>query len=501
MSASNKIIGGIFWTTLNSLIGAVYSFFSVPILLVHYGKQQYGLIGIALSVNVYLKLMDMGFASGNVKFFSEWIAKKELDKVNKLFQSSLVFYGAIGILNAVLLAIVGHYSMDIFHLSLAESIVLKNMFYVLMISAFFGWISTLLDQFLRANEIIGWEQRLIIISKLFQILFLYLTIKLDYSIITFFALTTLSALIVLPFSLYKIKTLPYNVILYPNYYNEVFNGVLKYSLQIFSFGIFQFSAVYLRPLIVSIQSNVEAVADYRIMEGFANIIMLAGTSFFSVIFPLASKARALGDTHKEKQIAYDATKYITTFISLVIFSFVLISNLLIVLYVGNKYQHLVLWLNLWALTLLGTHNSALSSLVLSSNNLKPIVYISAFSTVTSLILAWYLTPIFNVGGVVLSYMYYNLSQLTFYYTYYYKHKLGLDTKYLLFNNVLKPVLCIGACCLLTSQAFNFVDISNNYLLILLKLIVFFIVTLLAIYLVVLNKSDLLFINKIFKIKK
>lgn len=501
MSASNKIIGGIFWTTLNSLIGAVYSFFSVPILLVHYGKQQYGLIGIALSVNVYLKLMDMGFASGNVKFFSEWIAKKELDKVNKLFQSSLVFYGSIGILNAVLLAVVAHYSMDIFHLSLAESIILKNMFYVLMISAFFGWISTLLDQFLRANEIIGWEQRLIIISKLFQILFLYLTIRLDYSIITFFALTTLSALIVLPFSLYKIKTLPYNVILYPNYYSEVFNGVLKYSLQIFSFGIFQFSAVYLRPLIVSIQSNVEAVADYRIMEGFANIIMLAGTSFFSVIFPLASKARALGDTYKEKQIAYDATKYITTFISLVVFSFVLISNLLIVLYVGNKYLHLVLWLNLWALTLLGTHNSALSSLVLSSNNLKPIVYISAFSTVTSLILAWYLTPIFNVGGVVLSYMYYNLSQLTFYYTYYYKHKLGLDTKYLLFNNVLKPILCIGACCLCTFQAFSFVDISNYYLLILFKLIIFFIVSLLTIYFVVLNKSDLLFINKIFKIKK
>ncbi len=501
MSASKKIIGGIFWTTLNSVVGAVYSFFSVPILLVHYGKQQYGLIGIAMSVNVYLKLMDMGFASGNVKFFSEWIARKQLDKVNKLFQSSLVFYAAVGILNVLLLAVVAHFSMKLFHLSVYETSILKNMFYVLMISAFFGWISTLLDQFLRSNEIIGWEQRLLIISKLFQVFFLFLTIKLDYSIVTFFALTTLSALIVLPFSFYKIKTLPYDVTFYPLYHKDVFNGVLKYSLQIFSFGIFQFSAVYLRPLIVSIQANVEAVADYRIMEGFANIIMLAGTSFFSVIFPIASKVKAIGDTLKEKQIAYDATKYITTFLSLVIFSFILISDLLLQLYVGNKFLHLVLWLNLWALTLLGTHNSALSSLVLSSNNLKPIVYISAFSTVTSLTMAWYITPIYNVGGVVLSYIYYNLSQLTFYYAYYYKRKLGLNTSYLLFGNVLKPIICVGTCCLCIVYAFKFFHFSNSYFLIGYKLTSFFIVSSLTIYIFVLNKSDLSFINKILKVKE
>lgn len=500
VSTSKIIISGIFWTTLNSLIGALYSFVSVPILLIHYGKQQYGLIGIALSVNVYLKLMDMGFASGNVKFFSEWIAKKELDKVNKLFQSSLVFYGFIGILNAILLFVIAQFAMDIFNLSVSEGLILRNMFYVLMISAFFGWISNLLDQFLRANEIIGWEQRLIILSKILQIIFLFFTLRFNFSLLTFFSLTTFSTLIVLPFSIYKIKSLSYTISLLPRYNYEIFSKVLRYSLQIFTFGVFQFSAVYLRPIIVSIQSNVESVADYRIMDGFANIIMLAGTSFFSVIFPLASKARAMGEFDKEKKIAYDATKYITIFISLVIFSFILISKYLIVLYVGKEYLHLVLWLNIWALTLLATHNSALSSLVLTSNNLQPIVYISAFSTITSLILAWHLTPLFNVGGVVLSYLYYNLSQLSFYYFFYYKHKLALDTSNLFLNYVFRPIFFVSICYLFTFFIFNFFILENTYLLISLKLFTFFLLSLLMIYFFVLNNSDFLFFKKIFKIK-
>ena len=75
MGSSNKIAKGVFWTTLLNIVNGIYGFISVPILIAYFGKADYGLIGLAMSVNVYLRLMDLGFNSTNVRFFSNWLAK------------------------------------------------------------------------------------------------------------------------------------------------------------------------------------------------------------------------------------------------------------------------------------------------------------------------------------------------------------------------------------------------------------------------------------------
>ena len=58
MGSSKKIAQGIFWTTFFNLVNGVYGFISVPILITYFGKSDYGLIGIAISTNIYLRLMD-----------------------------------------------------------------------------------------------------------------------------------------------------------------------------------------------------------------------------------------------------------------------------------------------------------------------------------------------------------------------------------------------------------------------------------------------------------
>ena len=80
MGSERKIASGVFWTTLVNIVNGVYGFISVPILLACYGKSDYGLIALAMSVNVYLRLMDLGFNSTNVRFFSNWLAKKDTGK-------------------------------------------------------------------------------------------------------------------------------------------------------------------------------------------------------------------------------------------------------------------------------------------------------------------------------------------------------------------------------------------------------------------------------------
>ena len=117
MGSSQKIAKGFAWTTIVNIINGIYGFISVPILIAYFGKSDYGLIGLAMSINVYLRLMDMGLSSTNVRFFSNWIAKKEYEKTDNLFQTSLSFYGIVGLLNAIVLLVVSLFSQQIFNLN------------------------------------------------------------------------------------------------------------------------------------------------------------------------------------------------------------------------------------------------------------------------------------------------------------------------------------------------------------------------------------------------
>ena len=96
MGSSQKIVRGVVWSTIVNIVNAIYGFIAVPILIRYFGKAEYGLIGLAMSVNVYMRLMDMGFNSTNVRFFSTWLTEKNHVRLLKGFQTSLSFYGVIG---------------------------------------------------------------------------------------------------------------------------------------------------------------------------------------------------------------------------------------------------------------------------------------------------------------------------------------------------------------------------------------------------------------------
>ena len=72
MSTINKIADGVIWTIASKFISAAYSFVAVPILIGLYGKADYGLIGLALSINIYMTLLDLGFSNTNLRYFSNY---------------------------------------------------------------------------------------------------------------------------------------------------------------------------------------------------------------------------------------------------------------------------------------------------------------------------------------------------------------------------------------------------------------------------------------------
>lgn len=492
MGSEQKIVKGVVWSTLTNIVNAIYGFISVPILINYFGKAEYGLIGLAMSVNVYMNLMDMGFNSTNVRFFSNWLAQKNYDRLLKGFQTSLSFYGLIGIINVIVLLIIAFFSDNIFNVTPQQDAILKNLFYILALSAFCQWFSSCFDQLIKATENVAWIQKRTLFTKVLMVIVLFATIWIHLSIELYYFLTCMAALSIVPMSINKIKKETPFIIFKLKLDKLALKEMLPYCMNIFSFSIFQFSFYNLRPVFLGIQGSVESVADYRILNGIINIVTMLGGAFIGILLPSTSKVIANHDKNAYYRIAYDGTKYISILICFCCFGMMSIGTEVLTLYVGESYLYLIPWLNLWLLCTLGTHNQAISSLILASNDIRAISYSTAAASIIGLLAAWFFIPYYEIGGVCIAFAIYTLIQLLFYYIYYWPYKMGINSLKVL-KNCFIPYVILG---ISLYYIVNHIPISLPTIYKFFVKGVIFSILYLSILWFIINKADKAFIKRI-----
>lgn len=494
MASSRKIFDGIAWGVVYNIINAVYGFVSVPLLINYFGKAEYGLIGLAMSVNVYMQLMDMGLNTTNVRFFSAWLAQKKDAKVKIGFSTNLFFYGIVGLINAAVLLCVAFFSDSIFNLTPEQNVIIKHLFYILAISAVISWYSSSFDQLISATENVGWIRRRAFIPKTIQIIFLVLTLIFHFNIETYFLFTVFSLFAILPLSIKKIKTLLPYISFLPKWNKDVFREILPYSLNIFSFSIFQFSFNNLRPVFLGMQGSPEMVTDYTVMGGIIGIITMVSGSFLGALIPSSSKVVATHDTNKYYQIAYDGVKYVSFLISLLVFGLLSIATDLICLYVGKDFLYLVPWLSLWAILELASHREPISSLILAGTNIKPLTISSIIASISGLVVTWFAIPKFHAGGAILGLLAFTLVNQVFYYTYYWPRILKIDSLRVLTKSF-GPYVVIGVVGFIITY---FTPSLQNHLINLLRAGIEFSLIYLVLALMTLNKKDKEFLMRLVK---
>lgn len=498
MGSSKKIVSGVIWSTIVNVVNAVYGFIAVPILINHFGKAEYGLIGLAMSVNVYMNLMDMGFNSTNVRFFSTWLAQNKHEQLLKGFQTSLSFYSVIGLINAVVLLIVAYFSNEIFNVTPFQDVILKHLFYILAVSAFCQWFSSCFDQIIKATENVAWIQKRTLVTKILMIIVLVATVMLDFSIELYFILTCLAQLAIVPLSIGMIKKqIPYISFL-PRWDKQAFMEMLPYCMNIFSFSLFQFSFYNLRPIFLGVEGTVESVADYRILNGIIGIVSMFAGAFMGVLLP--STAKIIAEHNKEAyyKIAYDGTKYISIMLCFCCFGMMTVGSEILTLYVGKSYLYLIPWFNLWLLCTLGMHNQAISSLILAGDDIRAISYSSVIASVVGLLLSWFLIPSYQIGGVCIAFAVYMIIQMLFYYLYYWPVKMKINSLKVLSCDFL-PYMLVGLLVYWIVDNYCYF-VSNIMLLFFIKGILFSILFILICNFL-LTKQDKDFLKSIVKRKK
>lgn len=460
MSRTKYIVSGVSWTVIQNVVNILYGIVCVPFLINYFGKDEYGLIGLALSVNVYIHLFDMGMTNSNVRFFSEYIAIGNQEKLQKLFSLTHLFYTIIGIFNTVILFGLSFCVDVLFKVTPEQAITLRNLLWILALNATFSWISICFDQLLRANELIDWIKKRLIILKVLQFVVLLSTILFHFSIEVYFFGYIFMATVILPLTVIKAKKIMPSLILNWRFDKEVFQTVFPYAFGIFSFSIFHFMAFNFRPLFLGGMAGPGAVAEFNIMYTITQVVTILSGSFMQVLLPVVTKMKVKSEGQAINRIIFTGTKYANILLSVLIVLLIINSQDLLNLYVGSEYIMLSPWLVLWLLTLLLSHRNVMTALVFTEKKIKSVAVMGAVAMCLALICYVTLIPRYGVGGVVIGFTVHELTHALFYYFYFLPRKFRIDTKTVFLRAVLPVWLGLGIAGIIVYYGFHFFSLDT-----------------------------------------
>lgn len=443
MGSAKKAFSGMIWSVAVNVVSALYGFIATPLLIRYFGKADYGLIALATSVNGYMALMDLGLSSTNVRFFANWMAKGEKERVKKLMQTCTAFYGCIGIINALVLAVVLIFSDSIFHVNVEQGIILKKLLGILCVLAVINWYTSCYNQIISATENVAWVQKRTLCTKLLMTAVVILTLVLKFSIVEYYIGVSLAGLAMLPATIMKIrKETPYINFL-AKFDKAVFKEILPYSLGVFSFGFFQFTYNHSKVIILGMQGTLASITSYGVIIAISSLVSMVGGVFIQALLPASSRIVATGDQQAFDNVAYRGTHFVTMVLTFCAFGLMTIAKDLVKVYVGDSFLDILPWLYISLLLTITGNVSCISSLILGGSNVKPLAYSSAVASIAAILTYWFSVPYFQVGGIILGMVVYNAIQQIFYYTIYWPKALGINSKRIFFKTDI-PFILIGS---------------------------------------------------------
>ena len=430
------------WGVVAKLLDAGIKFLTIPFLLRYFGKENYGLLTLAIATNAYMTLFDMGVNTGAVKFFSQWIASGKYDLLHRVAQTNITFYLGVSFINSIVLVALGTWGESIFQVTPEQFVTFRYLLYILAIFSIVQWINSVFNQLLIADERIAFIQQIGSIRSILGLILVGVTVLFKWPLVHYFFVYVSIDILVVMSCLVLCKKRDLIVSVWPAFYWKEFSIVFKYGLAILAMSLFQYTATQSRPLILGIFSNsgIGILSEYRVIEVFPVFIISLSGMLISIFLPKTAKAIHSNNKVAIEKMAYEGTKYTSILVSILCFPVILNAQELLILYVGSEYSHLTLWLSVWIFTLiLSLHNSPVSSLVLATGKTRMLVYSSAIACVVSIVINVLFCNTLGVGSAVIGYLVYLIIQMSYYYFYFNNKILGLDS-FKVFKSFVVPTL-------------------------------------------------------------
>lgn len=419
-SSFKAIISGNIWGIFGKLLAAVVNFVSLPILLNVYGKSDYGLVGVVMSTNAFLQIVNLGVPMGAVKFFSEWIEGKDEDSLKQGVQSNLLFFTLIAFVNSAILAYLGYNAGHYFKVS--HPAMLSTLFYLSAILTFPNWYFLSLQHVLMGYERIGQVNLMNSIASILNLVATLVAYVLKAPLEVYFIIYLGTNMVVIPLSIYECRRIGAwrREYLFPAWHKRYFRVIIKYSFSLFALGLLQVLAVNVQPLLLgTMEANGDvAVANYRILQNVTMLVSLFSSTFLASFLPYVSKANYRGDTEGIRNFVLATTKWLSVIVFFFCFLIAFNPGQVLSIYVGKQGSGLEIWLIIWILGVCFNNNQGISSTMLSIGRLRGVIIGVAIASASTIVFSFLFVKKYGVGIAATSYLLYRVMEAFVIYGYY-----------------------------------------------------------------------------------
>lgn len=150
----NQIKSGVALSYISRILTVLIGLFYTPIMIRLLSQSEYGLYNIAASVISYLGVLNLGFASAYMRFYSRYKVADDQDKIatlNGMFVAIFSFLGIIAIIAGIILAL----NVDIIfgpNLTSQELETARVLMFILVINLGVSFPNIVFSTYIQANE-------------------------------------------------------------------------------------------------------------------------------------------------------------------------------------------------------------------------------------------------------------------------------------------------------------------------------------------------------------
>lgn len=150
----NQIKAGALLSYLQLGLGSVISIMYTPIMLRLLGQSEYGLYNLVASVVGYLGILNFGFGSAYIKYFSGFKVTKDHNSIKKLNGMFVTIFGVIAIISLIAGSVLTLYTKEILgnELTQQESSIAQILMLIMTINIAISFIGIIFTTYITANE-------------------------------------------------------------------------------------------------------------------------------------------------------------------------------------------------------------------------------------------------------------------------------------------------------------------------------------------------------------
>ena len=343
MRKTNQLKIGVMLSYVSMIVQNIITIVYTPVMLRLLGQNEYGLYQLVYSVVSYLGLLNFGFGSAYVRFYSRYRVKDDQEGIAKLNGMFMIVFTVIAMIALLAGGILVSNVNNLFSKSLTVSEIdtARILMLLMVINLAISFPSSVFDSFVTAHECYFFQR---VISLLQTILNPFITLPLllmGYKSVSLVVVTTI--LTVSKFIInywYCTKKLKLKFI-----FKNTPISLLK-EIGVFSFYIFINMIVdqinwSVDKFILGIFGGTTAVAIYAVGGQINTMYMSLSSSISSVFIPRVNKIVAM-DENNNKELTELFTKVGRIqfiILAMVIGGFIVIGQYFINVWAGNDYNN------------------------------------------------------------------------------------------------------------------------------------------------------------------